>query len=118
MGLVEGRGRQVGRRPLLARRALRQPRALDVPAGRPRRHRHAQTDDKAAVAKRPERTDGATPDSVTPGSAKPETTKPHDAEPAIVEPDAVEPDATQQRANSGGVTREPAATETPAPEEP
>ena len=40
VGLVEGRGRQVGGRAVLAGRPLGQPRALDVPPGRARRHRH------------------------------------------------------------------------------
>jgi hypothetical protein len=37
---VEGRGRPLGRRPVLARRAVGQPRALDVPARSPRWHGH------------------------------------------------------------------------------
>ena len=40
LGLVEGRGRQVGRGPVLARRPLGQPRALGVPARGARRHGH------------------------------------------------------------------------------
>ena len=43
LGLVEGRGRQVGRGAVLAGRPLGQPRALDVPARGARRHRHRRS---------------------------------------------------------------------------
>ena len=55
VGLVEGRRRALGRRAVVARGALGQPRALDVPARGARRHRHGDRRARARPGRRPAR---------------------------------------------------------------